>query len=182
MEGRGAGWSRVGEAWQRWPQVPAGGPGGGLGQAVRATGPLLPFPSGPEHPVPAGGGAVPAPAGGAGWLPQARRGQCREEAHQAVERGDRRLRWAAGTASSTHSPCHLIPLPSPFLLRTPGWWSSTCQPFSAWSPTRATRACWGCWCSSARATRRWTWPTSTRQAGAGRGVRFPPVAPATGPI
>ena len=40
---RGSGWSPVGEAWQRWPQVPAGGPDGGLGQAVRATGPLLPF-------------------------------------------------------------------------------------------------------------------------------------------
>lgn len=45
---------------------------------------------------PAGGGAVPAPAGGAGRLPQARRGWCREKAHQAVEGGDRRQQgwWA----------------------------------------------------------------------------------------
>lgn len=52
-----------------------------------------------------------------------------------------------------------------FLLRTLAWWSSTYRPFSAWNPTRAMQACWGCWCSSARATRRWTWSTSTRHVG-----------------
>ena len=132
----------------------------------------------PSAPVHTGGGAVPAPAGGAGRLPQARRGRCREEAHQAMERGDRGPRRVAGSASSMHPHCHLMPLPSPFLLRTPGWWNSTCQPFSAWSPTRAMRACWGCWCSSARATRRWAWSASTRQVGAGwagsRGDVFSP--------
>lgn len=42
------------------------------------------------------------------------------------------LQGLAGIASSMPLPrCHLIHLPGTFLFRTPGWWNSTCQPFSA---------------------------------------------------
>ena len=68
--------------WREEDLAGVGGPDEGLGRAVRATAALLTF-----H-VLAGGGAVPAPVGGAGWHPQARRGWSREEAQQAVERGD----------------------------------------------------------------------------------------------
>lgn len=47
---------------------------------------------------------MPAPAGGAGWLPQARRGWCRENAHQAVEGGDRRQQGVVGIAASVPPP------------------------------------------------------------------------------
>lgn len=92
-----------------------------------------------SHPDPspsflAGGGAVPAPAGGAGWLPQARRGWRREKAHQAVERGDRRQQGVVGIASSVPPQVLIIIIIicfTLFLLRTPAWWNSTYQPFSA---------------------------------------------------
>lgn len=45
-----------------------------------------------------------APGGGAGRFPQACRGWCCEEAHQAVERGDRRQQGVVGLASCTLSP------------------------------------------------------------------------------
>lgn len=43
---------------------------------------------------------MPASTGGAGRLPQACCGWCCEEAHQTLERGDRRLQGVVGSASS----------------------------------------------------------------------------------
>lgn len=121
---------------------------------------------------------MPAPGGGAWWLPQACCGRGCKEAHQAVERGEEAVR-AVGIAVSTPPRCHLTPLLYIFLFRTPGWWSSTCQPSSAWNPTRTMQPCWGCWCSSARATRRRTWSTGTRHVGSltGRGSLVLPSWP-----
>lgn len=64
---------------------------------------------------------MPAPGGGAGWLPQARRGWCCEEAQQAVERGDRRHRGWWASLLLCHPRCHVIITPVLYFpLQNPG--------------------------------------------------------------
>lgn len=64
---------------------------------------------------------MPAPAGGVRRLPQARCGWCCEEAHQAMERGDRRQqRWWAlllpCTLTGSDTPALPVPLQNPGLV------------------------------------------------------------------
>lgn len=66
---------------------------------------------------------MPAPAGGAGWLPQARRGWRCEEAQQAVERGARGQRgwWTSQPLCSPtpwlcDTPASCLPLQNPGLV------------------------------------------------------------------
>lgn len=63
---------------------------------------------------------MPAPAGGARWLTQTCCGWCCEEAHQAVEGGDRSGQEVVGSACLYAPTAVFIHLPSTFPLQNPG--------------------------------------------------------------
>lgn len=98
---------------------------------------------------------MPAPAG-KGRLPQARRGMPWKKLTKLWREvtggrgGWRALLPVRTLLLPSDTPC--LPVPP----QNPGLVEQYLSAISAWSPARRCQACWGCWCSSARATRRWT--------------------------